>query len=79
MSRVRSPAPAPVVYSDWLAQAQALFQAQHHGRPYAIRPREWTRWYVRGLSPEEAAEEARTLAWNALPAAERLRRHIAGR
>ena len=64
-----------VTFGEWLAEAHNILRTKHNAEPSAIRPWEWTRLYVRGLSPEEAAQHASVEASNALtPNERRLRR-----
>jgi hypothetical protein len=71
MFRVPHTAPKLLTYSEWLVEAMAILESKHNTRASTIRPRTWVNWYVRGWSPEEAAQRAATAAFNALPADER--------
>jgi len=75
MSRVSVPAAKLAAFGDWLAEAHSILRSQYNARPTALRPKQWTQLYVRGMSPEEAAHRASVEAWNALtPNERRLRR-----
>ena len=76
MSRVSVPAAKLATFSDWLAEAKSILRAQYNVRPTALRPKEWTQLYVRGLPPEEAAQRAAVEAWNALTPNERRMRRV---
>src|SRR5262245_15787128 len=55
------PAAKPATYSsfsEWLEQAESALQDKHGTGPTAVRPRDWRIWYIRGLSPEAAAQNA---------------------
>jgi hypothetical protein len=55
MSRVSA---FPPTYPEWFAAAVAILQEKHDAKPSAVRPRTWVNWYVRGMSPDEAAQRA---------------------
>jgi hypothetical protein len=54
MSRVSVSAAKPATFRDWLAQAHSILRTEYKSRPSALRPKEWTRLYVRGVTAEEA-------------------------
>jgi hypothetical protein len=59
----------------WRAATEAELKRLHPDiRPSTIPLREWTRLYVRGLTPEAAAQQANVYAWNRHTPAERLRK-----
>jgi hypothetical protein len=77
MSRVRIPVAQPATYptfSEWLERAEAVLQVAHGTKPDRVRPGAWTKMYIRGMTPEEAAQQAAPEALNRLPVAERLLR-----
>jgi len=59
-------------FSEWLERAQLALENQHNTRRNVIRPGAWTKLYVRGMSPDEAAQRAATEASNKLPASARV-------
>ena len=63
--------PTIATYKDWFADATAILQDKHGIRATAVRQRTWTNWYIRGISPEEAAKHAAAEAWNGLTPNER--------
>jgi hypothetical protein len=56
-----------LTFSDWLALAERALANEHTTRPNVVRPGAWTKMYVRGMTPEEAAQRAATEARNKLP------------
>jgi hypothetical protein len=53
-----------------------VLEREHSLRASSVRHRIWMQFYVRGLTPEEAARQAAIYATNALPMAERRRRGV---
>jgi hypothetical protein len=54
--------PAYASFAAWQAQAAAVLERQH-GVKLIVPHRVWTRLYIRGLSPAEAAEQADVSAY----------------
>lgn len=67
------PAPAEADYKEWLKLAAAELERRHDVKAGTIPTRVWTRLFIRGLSPQEAAEQAAVSAFNTRSAADRLR------
>ena len=77
MSRVCTPIAKPTTYStfsEWLERAESALLVEHGIRPIGIRPGAWTKMYIRGLTPEEAAKQVATEAFNKLPSSVRILR-----
>jgi len=77
MSRVRIPVAELATYStfsEWPGTGEAVLLDEHGIRPIAFRPGAWTRMYIRGLTPAEAAKQAATEAFNKLPSSVRILR-----
>ena len=60
-------------FDGWQQQAIALIPPARAALLRRIRHQQWTQWYVRKLSPEQAAKEAERAIWNTMSPAERLR------
>jgi len=45
-------------YPAWKAEAAKMLKARHDLEPMAIAERIWTQFYVRRLTPKEAADRA---------------------
>jgi hypothetical protein len=60
-------------YATWLARAKTALKRTHGVIPGTIPARVWKHAYVQGLTPELAAEQAATSAYNVRPAADRLK------
>jgi len=60
-------------YVEWKARAAALLERQSL-LPGVMRERDWRRLYLRGVTPEDAADRAQTYYYNTRPAFERMRR-----
>jgi hypothetical protein len=67
-----SAAPIAIGYAEWRARTAAELEQRYGVRWSTIPQREWTRLYVRGLSPQEAAAQADVIAYNMLPPAFRI-------
>ena|SRR5215831_11664517 len=60
-------------YAPWMAQAGAELQRRHDIKAATIPPRVWTRLFIKGLSPEQAAEQAAVSAYNTRSPGDQLR------
>jgi hypothetical protein len=60
-------------FKSWLADALAALQREHNTNPAIIPVRIWRHLYIQGRAPQEAAAQAAVSAYNARPAADRLR------
>jgi hypothetical protein len=60
-------------FKSWLADAVAALQREHNTNPAIIPVRIWRHLYIQGRAPQEAAAQAAVSAYNARPAADRLR------
>jgi hypothetical protein len=60
-------------FKSWLADAVAALQREHNVNPGIIPVRVWRRLFIQGRSPQKAADQAAVSAYNARPAADRLR------
>jgi hypothetical protein len=58
--------------SEWLEKAESVLQAEHNTKPTHVRPGAWTKMYIRGMTPEEAAKHAAGEALNRLPISARI-------
>jgi len=59
----RQPAPAAdVSFPTWKAAAAAALAKLHERAALAMRERDWRTLYVRGLSPDDAAQAAKDYA-----------------
>jgi hypothetical protein len=67
------PGLAEVDYKEWAKRAAAELEQRHDIKAATIPTRVWTRLFIRGLSPQDAAEQAAVSAYNTRSAAERLR------
>jgi hypothetical protein len=75
MSRVRIPIAKPATYStftEWRERAEAALQVEHGTKATRVRPGVWTKMYIRGLTPEDAARQAAADAFNKLPVSARV-------
>lgn len=70
---------SPPSFDSWQREAIASIDPIYASRLSRIPHREWTRWYVRSLSPGEAGREAERVIWNSMTAGERLRFNPADR
>jgi hypothetical protein len=61
-------------YKTWLPAAVAELQRKHNINPGIIPVRIWRHLYIQGRFPQDAADQAAVSAYNAEPAAERLRK-----
>jgi hypothetical protein len=61
-------------YADWKILAGADQLERHDVKPGTIPERLWRRLYIQGRSPQDAADQAAVSAYNARPAANRLKR-----
>jgi hypothetical protein len=79
MSRTRTQSPAqqkpvePLSFDAWQQQAIMLIPPPCAALLRRILHQQWTQWYVRLLSPQQAAKEAESEIWNTMSPAERLR------
>jgi hypothetical protein len=62
------PSDAQPSYEAWKAVAAKELQRLHGIDATAIAEREWTKLYIRGLAPEEAADRAEREYRNTRPA-----------
>jgi hypothetical protein len=65
-------------YAAWQAEAAAALR-QHGGKAGLVPNRVWTRLYVQGLTPEEAAEQADVSAYTVHSVADRQRKKLRAR
>jgi hypothetical protein len=63
--------PSPT-YAEWRARAAALLERQSL-LPGVTRERDWRRLYLRGVTPEDAADRAQVAYYNTRPAFDRMR------
>jgi len=68
------PPPAAPSYAAWRKEAAVELESRHAVRAGTIPERVWKRLFVQGASAREAAAQAAVTAYNARPAADRLRR-----
>jgi hypothetical protein len=59
-------------FSEWKERAEAVLQTEHSTRLTTVRPGAWTKMYIRGMTPEEAAAHAAAEALNKLPGGARI-------
>jgi hypothetical protein len=59
-------------YRNWKSRAAALLERQGLS-PGIMRERDWRQVYIRGKTPEDAAQQAETYYLNTRPAFERMR------
>jgi|Tabmets5t2r1_1033131.scaffolds.fasta_scaffold258503_1 predicted secreted protein len=71
-SRTGRPATPTTSYAEWKDRAEVKLERRHGVKASTIPARLWTKLYVRNLSPEAAAAEAATSAYNTRPAFDRL-------
>jgi ribosomal protein L19E len=62
-----------VDYAAWKARIAADLATRRDVRPGVIPDRVWRRLYIRGMTPQDAADEAAGSAYNPRAAADRLR------
>jgi hypothetical protein len=72
-SRTGRPAPPTTNYAEWKDRAEVQLERGHGVKASTIPTRVWTRLYVQGASPQEAAEQAAVSAYNTPQAFDRLR------
>jgi hypothetical protein len=72
-SRTGRPAPPTTSYAEWKDRAEVQLERGHGVKATTIPTRVWTRLYLQGRSPKEAAEQAAVSAYSAHPAFERMR------
>jgi hypothetical protein len=60
-------------YAAWKITAGADLLERHDVKPGTIPERLWRRLYIQGRSPHDAANQAAVSAYNARPAADRLK------
>jgi hypothetical protein len=60
-------------FKSWLADAVAELQRKHNVNPSIIPIRVWRHLYIQSRTPHDAADKAAVSAYNARPAADRLR------
>jgi hypothetical protein len=66
----KPPSPSePADYRRWKFRAAALLERQG-----LCLERDWRHLYIRGVTPEEAAEQVQVIYWNTRPAVERMQR-----
>jgi hypothetical protein len=73
-SRPGRPAPATTSYAEWKDRAEVQLERRHGVKATTIPTRVWTRLYIQGRSPKEAAEQAAVSNFNTRPAFERTRK-----
>jgi hypothetical protein len=61
-------------YAAWKITAGADLLERHDVRPGTIPERLWRRLYIRGTTPQKAADQAAASAYNTMSAAARLRK-----
>lgn len=62
-----------VTFANWRAHADAVLADKHGIAPGTIPARVWTKLFVRGLTPDAAADDAAVSAYNVRPASDRLK------
>jgi hypothetical protein len=67
------PARPTTSYAEWKDRAEVELEHRHGVKASTIPARVWTKLYMQNLSPEAAAAEAATSAYNTRPAFERMR------
>jgi hypothetical protein len=72
-SEPRRKATEPLSFADWHRQAVGSIDRMYAARIGRVAHRQWTRWYVSGLTPDDAARAAERDLWNAMTPAERMR------
>jgi hypothetical protein len=72
-SRTGRPAAPTTSYAEWKDRAEAQLERGHGVKATTIPARVWTRLYIEGLSPKEAAEQAAVSAYHTRPAFEPMR------
>jgi hypothetical protein len=73
-SRTGRPARPTTSYAEWKDRAEVELERRHGVKASTIPAPLWTKLYARNLSPEAAAAEAATSAYNTGPAFERMRK-----
>jgi hypothetical protein len=71
--RTRRPAPPTTSYAEWKDRPEVELERRHGVKASTIPTRLWSRLFVQGRSPQEAAEHAAVSAYNTRPAFERMR------
>jgi hypothetical protein len=61
-------------YAAWKILALADLLERHDVKPATIPERLWRKLYIRGLSPQNAADQAAVSAYSAMSPADRLKR-----
>jgi hypothetical protein len=61
-------------FKTWLAAAVAELQREHNINPAISPQRMWRHLYIKGRSPQKAADQAAVSAYNTQSAADRLKR-----
>jgi hypothetical protein len=61
-------------YAAWKILAGAVLLERHDVKPGTIPERLWRKLFIRGLSPQKAADQAAVSAYNARSPANRLRK-----
>jgi hypothetical protein len=61
-------------YSAWKILAGADLLGRHDVKPGIIPARLWRKLYMRGLSPQKAADQAAVSAYNTMSPADRVRK-----
>jgi hypothetical protein len=64
----------PADYRRWKTRAAADLANRHDVKPAIIPKRLWRRLYIRGLSPQKAADQAAVSAYNTMSPADWLER-----
>jgi hypothetical protein len=71
----KPPAPSELPdYRRWKARAVAKLDQRHDVRSGIIPERIWRRFYIRGMTPQKAADQAAVSRHNPQSAADRLRK-----
>jgi hypothetical protein len=68
------PPPKPEGFDTWRARAEVALEQTHGVTRGTIPTHEWTKLYVRGLSPQDAADAAERSGYNKRSQAGRLRK-----
>jgi hypothetical protein len=72
-SRTGRPARPTTSYAEWKDRAEVKLEHRHGVKASTIPARVWTRLYLQGRSPKEAAEQAAVSGYNTHQAFGRMR------
>jgi hypothetical protein len=61
-------------YRAWRVEAAAELANRHAVAPGTVPERLWRHMYIRGMTPQKAADQAAASAYNAMSPADRLKR-----